>query len=234
MDLADKLIKETTTMAVYRRLYDLVLSGRFPPGEWIRERELKEMLGVSSTPIREAMRMLVQERILESVPHHGVRVKELSLKELKDLYELRAELEGMAARLAAERGNSSHFKQMENLLNLEQAHRESTGHAVDAIELNNRFHDLVVEAGGNLALKNTLHHLRAGINWIQVMAWNRNKERHALTDDQHRGIWEALVNRDPQLAHARMHEHVWDTISLMLNSRQEEASEQAGESDQAD
>ncbi|MDT3428394.1 DNA-binding GntR family transcriptional regulator [Paenibacillus forsythiae] len=231
MDLANKLVKETTTMAVYRRLYDLVLSGRFQPGEWIRERELKEMLGVSSTPIREAMRMLVQERILESVPHHGVRVKELSMKELKDLYELRAELEGMAARLAAERGSSTHFKQMENLLNLEQqAHSGNTGHATDAIELNNRFHDLVVEAGGNLALKSTLHHLRAGISWIQVMAWNRNKERHALTDDQHRGIWEALANRDPRLAQARMHEHIWDTISLMLKSRQEDVNEQAGES----
>ncbi|WP_052703034.1 GntR family transcriptional regulator [Paenibacillus beijingensis] len=213
-----KLIKETTTMAVYRRVYDLVLNGHFPPGDWIRERQLKELLGVSSTPIREALRMLVQERILESVPHHGVRVKGLSMKEIRDYYELRAELEGLAAELAAQRGSAELFKQMEDLLQLQPDYCDSADHVTLAVESNNQFHDLIVEASGNESLKNTLLHLRAGISWIQVMAWNRNSDRHSLTYHQHRGIWEALVSRDPKQARARVHEHIWDSVSLMLQA----------------
>ncbi|MED3562919.1 GntR family transcriptional regulator, partial [Bacillus xiapuensis] len=100
----NKLQKETTSMAVYKHLYQLIITGTFQPGEWIRERQIKEMLGVSSTPIREALKMLAQERLLEAVPHHGVRIKRLSLKEIEDMYELRVELEGLAAQLAAIRG----------------------------------------------------------------------------------------------------------------------------------
>lgn len=228
MEIANKLVKETTTMAVYRRIYDLILNGNFPPGEWIRERQLKELLGVSSTPIREALRMLVQERILESVPHHGVRVKDLSIKEIRDYYELRAELEGLAAELAAQRGTIAQFKKMEELLQVQPEQCDHADHVLEAVESNNQFHDLIVEASGNQALKNTLLHLRAGISWIQVMAWNRNRDRHSLTYHQHRGIFEALMNRDAKLARSRIHDHIWDSVGLMLQSAEVGASGGSG------
>ncbi|AHV96328.1 GntR family transcriptional regulator [Paenibacillus sabinae] len=210
----DRLVKETTTMAVYKRLFDYVMSGQFEPGIWIRERQLKEMLGVSSTPIREALRMLVQEQVLELVPHHGVRIKEYSTKEIQDYYELRAELEGLAAEMAAERGSRLMFGKMEEIL---RQHRTfETERSDEAIELNNQFHDLIVEASGNLSLRNTLQHLRVGINWIQVMAWSRNKDRHFSTFHQHEGILDALMARNPKLARSRMQEHVWDSIKLII------------------
>ncbi|QWU17556.1 DNA-binding transcriptional regulator, GntR family [Paenibacillus sophorae] len=212
----DKLVKETTTMAVYKRLFDYVMSGQFEPGIWIRERQLKEMLGVSSTPIREALRMLVQEQVLESVPHHGVRIKDYSIKEIQDYYELRAELEGLAAELAAERGSKLMFDKMEEILHLHRTFE--TERSDEAIELNNQFHDLIVEASENLSLKNTLQHLRVGINWIQVMAWNRNKDRHFSTYHQHQGILDALMARNSKLARSRMQEHVWDSIKLIIES----------------
>ncbi|AJY76155.1 GntR family transcriptional regulator [Paenibacillus beijingensis] len=214
-DPPNKLIKETTTMAVYKRLFDYVMNGQFKPGEWIRERQLKELLGVSSTPIREALRMLVQEQVLESVPHHGVRVKSFSLKEIKDYYELRAELEGLAAQLAAERGNVHLFNKMEEVLFQQRKFLDSTDPAAGAIESNNQFHDLIVEASGNETLKNTLQHLRVGISWIQHMAWNLNNDRHFITYYQHRAILEAIVSRDGNKARARMHEHIWDSIKLI-------------------
>ncbi|NGM82479.1 GntR family transcriptional regulator [Paenibacillus sp. 7124] len=212
----DRLVKETTTMAVYKRLFDYVMSGQFEPGIWIRERQLKEMLGVSSTPIREALRMLVQEQVLELVPHHGVRIKEYSTKEIQDYYELRAELEGLAAELAAERGSRLMFDKMEEILRLHRTFE--TERSDKAIELNNQFHDLIVETSGNLSLKNTLQHLRVGINWIQVMAWSRNKDRHFSTFHQHQGILDALMARNPKLARSRMQEHVWDSIKLIIES----------------
>ena len=173
MDGVNKLQKETTAMAVYRHIYDLVNQGNFKPGEWIRERQLKEILGVSSTPIREALKMLVQERVLESVPHHGVRVKRLSLRDIEDIYVLRADLEGLAAQLAAKRGTEAQFKQMDELLLLtNNKMNEENGMEEEFLAFNNQFHNLIVEVSGNQALKNALNQLRSGIDLIRVMEWN--------------------------------------------------------------
>lgn len=210
-----KLIKETTSMAVYKRLFDCVINGQFQPGEWIRERQLKEMLGVSSTPIREALRMLVQEQILESVPHQGVRVKHFSMKEIEDYYELRAEMEGLAAGLAAGRATPQLTARLEEVLHQQRKFLDQACSPAEAMESNNEFHDLIVEAGGNEMLKNTLLHLRVGINWIQHMAWKLNNDRHFITYHQHRAILEAIVIGDANKARSRMQEHVWDSIKLI-------------------
>ena len=211
-------------MVVYRHLYDMVLTGYFQPGEWIRERHIKELLGVSSTPIREALKMLVQERILELVPHHGVRIKTLSRKEIEDVYELRAELEGLAAQLAAKRGSLQQFRKMDEVLCQMEKNMEENAHLHDSQSLrsNNDFHDLIVEASGNQALKNTLAQLRAGINFIQLMSWKSNKNRPFMTSHQHRLILDAIMARDEQLARRRTEEHIWDSVTLVLQAVQEE------------
>ncbi|RFU70524.1 GntR family transcriptional regulator [Peribacillus saganii] len=215
-----KFEKETTSMAVYRHLYDRIVTGYFQPGEWIRERQIKELLGVSSTPIREALKMLVQERILESVPHHGVRIKKFSIKEIEDIYEFRAELEGLAAQLAAKRGSLDQFKEMDELLLLTQQKLEKTSHIQDSelLMFNNEFHDLLIEVSGNHALKNALFHLRAGIDLIRVMSIKRNSGRSFDTLNQHRLILDAIMARDPILARKRTHEHIWDSVKLVLQS----------------
>lgn len=225
MDVASKLYKETTSMAVYRHLYNLIVTGAFKPGEWIRERQLKEMLGVSSTPIREALKMLVQERVLESVPHHGVRIKSLSLKEIEDTYVLRADLEGLAAQLAAKRGTAEQFKQMEELLLLtEEAMNEKSGiQDSELLKLNNEFHDLILEASGNHALKNALNNLRAGIDLIRVLSWKSNSGRSFDTMHQHQLILYAIKARDPYLARVRTEEHIWDSVKLVLQGAKETA-----------
>ena len=205
-------------MVVYRHLYNLIETGAFQPGEWIRERQLKEILGVSSTPIREALKMLVQESVLESVPHHGVRIKNFTTKEIEDIYELRAELEGLAAQLAARRGTEAQFKQLEELLLLTQEKIEENGIIQDSelLVFNNRFHDLIIEVSGNFVLKNTLSHLRTKIDLIRVMSWRSNKDRALETLKQHRLILYAIKDRDPYLARLRTQEHIWDSIKLVL------------------
>ena len=220
MSITNKLLKETTSMAIYRHLYDSILSGYFQPGEWIRERQIKELLGVSSTPIREALKMLVQERILESVPHHGVRVKKLSLKEIEDVYELRAEMEGLAASLAALRGTNVHFNRMYDILSSTEINLRVSNENQDSqfFKDNNDFHDLIVEAGNNHALKNALFQLRPGVNLIRMMSWKSNKHRLSDTLDQHRLIFDAIVARDSELARKQTIEHVWDSVKLVRQS----------------
>jgi DNA-binding GntR family transcriptional regulator len=210
-------------MAVYRHLYDHIVTGYFQPGEWIRERQIKELLGVSSTPIREALKMLVQERILESFPHHGVRIKNFSIKEIEDIYEFRAELEGLAAQLAAKRGSIDQFTKMDELLLLTERRIEENSQIQDSelLIFNNEFHDLIIEVSGNHALKNALFHLRAGIDLIRVMSWKSNSGRLFDTLNQHRLILDAIMARDPILARQRTREHIWDSVKLVLQSAKE-------------
>lgn len=87
---------------VYDQLREMILSSKLEPGEWLRQEQLAALFGVSRTPVREALRMLAQEQLVEFVPNHGVRVVPLSWEEFEELYALRIGLEGLAARLAAE------------------------------------------------------------------------------------------------------------------------------------
>lgn len=217
MESPNVFVKETTTMAVYKHLKDLILTGYFPPGEWIRERKIKEMLGVSSTPIREALRMLVQERILVSVPHHGVRLKQFSPKELQDFYELRSEIEGLAVELAAKRRTEKQLRKIEEILIVtEKNSKENPDFEAEAINYNNQFHDLIAQASDNEALMSELSQMRTEVNLLRVMSWKSEKKRPLATMKQHRLIYEAIENENPNLARRRMSEHIWDSAKLVL------------------
>ncbi len=98
--------------SVYLQLRRMILYSELRPGEWLRQVELAKLLGVSRTPIREAMRSLQQEGLVEIVPNHGVRVAPLSLEEFEELYALRIGIEGLAARVATERVNQTIIDQL--------------------------------------------------------------------------------------------------------------------------
>ncbi|MFC7392846.1 GntR family transcriptional regulator [Scopulibacillus cellulosilyticus] len=217
MESPTQFIKETTTMAVYKHLKKLILTGQFRPGEWIRERQVKELLDVSSTPVREALRMLVQEGILVSVPHRGVRLKILSKKELQDFYELRSEVEGLAARLAAARRTEAQCKKMDDLLKITEIKlNNSSDFGTDAADYNNAFHDLIAEASNNQALINSLSKMRTEVNLLRVMLWKSEKQRPITTLNQHRLIFQAIAEKDSHLARQRIREHIEDSAKLVL------------------
>ncbi|WP_019120549.1 GntR family transcriptional regulator [Brevibacillus massiliensis] len=228
IESSGKLVKETAAMAVYHRLNELFAAGKFQIGEWIREREIKELLGVSSTPIREALRMLVQERILESVPHHGVRLRRLTLKEIRDFYELRAELEGLSAELAAKRGDKQKLEAIGQILDLARANLElELPDEKEAVRHNNEFHHAIAAAGDNHALINSLSQLRATIHLLCSMSWSRNKQRRVTTLHQHQEIFAAITARDPELARKSAQEHIWDSSLQVLNAAKELEAELA-------
>lgn len=90
-----------TPDSVYEQLRHAILYGQIPPGAWLRQTDLAKQFGVSRTPIREAMRSLEHEGLIELVPNHGARATNLTLEAFEELYALRIGLEGLAARLAA-------------------------------------------------------------------------------------------------------------------------------------
>lgn len=217
MDSSNHFVRETTTMSVFKYIKNQIITGEIRPGEWIRERKIKESLGISSTPVREALKMLVQEGILISIPHKGVRVKSFDKKELRDFYEFRSEIEGLAVELAAERRTEKQLQRLGEIL--ERSEREISSDkdvAVKAIKFNNQFHNIIAEASHNQSIINTLSHMGTEVDLLRVMSWKNEKTRPFITTEQHRLIFKAIVMKNSQEARKLMQKHIWDSAKVVL------------------
>ena len=176
-------------------LRDAIIAGRLKPGERIRERELVSLLGVSRSPLREAIRILETEGLITSLAYRGARVSELSASDLRDMLDVRIMLETFAARLAIERLDDAVLQAME-----EQVRRaRAAGAQVDLqsnFDLGLEFHDLLVAACGNRKVAQLHENLKRHQRRYQHFAFTRvGRDIRAL--DEHADIVGALRRRDP-------------------------------------
>jgi DNA-binding GntR family transcriptional regulator len=139
-----------------------IIDGRLAPGARLIERELTEMMGVSRTVIREALRQLESEGLITNVPNKGPVVRELSPDEAKDLYTIRAVLEGLAARLFVQNAEARELKDLAEALEL-VADAYQGGNAQDVLESKNRFYEVLFEGAGSETLSSMLGTLHARI-----------------------------------------------------------------------
>ena len=175
-------------------LRDAIVAGRLKPGERIRERELVALLGVSRSPLREAIRILETEGLITSLPHRGARVSELSASDLKDMLDVRIMLETFAAGLAVERLDERMLEDMEDQVK----RARSAGRRVDIaanFELGLEFHDLLVRACGNRKVAQLHENLKQHQRRYQHFAFAKvGRDIRAL--DEHAEILAALRRRD--------------------------------------
>lgn len=139
-----------------------IIDGRLAPGARLIERELTEMMGVSRTVIREALRQLESEGLITNVPNKGPEVRELSPDEAKDLYTIRAVLEGLAARLFVQNAEARELKDLAEALEL-VADAYQGGNAQEVLESKNRFYEVLFEGAGSETLSSMLGTLHARI-----------------------------------------------------------------------
>ena len=189
-----------------------ILEGRLKPGDWLRQERLAQEHGVSQMPVREALKQLAAEGLVEHVPYRGVRVVQFTAEDVEDLYECRAFIEGLAARAAAEAIDSETLEELRRLYD-----RMVACHAPDEIaeyrELNRRFHALIFAASGRSYLVRTLAQLWAA---FPTMLWNNVPRvavdslpyREAPDAEEHGAIIAALAARDGAAAEAAMKRHV--------------------------
>src|SRR5512135_1313048 len=136
---------------VAEELRQSIISGRLGPGARLVERELIAMMGVSRTVIREALRQLESEGLVAMIPNKGPVVRELTLAESKDLYSIRAVLEGLAARLFVQNANDQLVKKLEKALNqVSDAYRNGDPETI--AETKNSFYDVLFEGAGSETL----------------------------------------------------------------------------------
>ena len=183
---------------------DRIASGAHRPGERLVEDRLADELGVSRNPVREALRALEVEGYVELIPRRGAIVADLSPDVVAEIFEVRSALEALGARLAAERATPAQIRRLERLLDT-SAQALERGDLRRMPGLNTRFHQLVLDMGGNALLGETMAPLRGRTQWIFSRTVD---ERAAGSLDEHRGLAVAIAAGDGDAAAALAAAHV--------------------------
>ena len=190
---------------VFERLEGEILGGKYQPGELLTELRLTEDLGVSRTPVREALRRLEQEHIVE-LSTRGIIVLGVTEKDIEDIFAVRLQIEGMAAARAAEKRDEACMQEMREAIELQEYYVGR--HDADHIKyMDNRFHELLYRMSRSGVLYDTLLPLHKKAQKFRK-ASVQNESRAEQSAREHREIYEAVAAHDPAAAEQAMQEHV--------------------------
>ena len=189
--------------AAYQTLLGEIAGGQLLPGDRLRETELAARLGVSRTPVREAIRQLEADGLVSHVPRQGATVRRLDYAEVMELYEMRAVLEGTAARLAARAAADIELDELE-AINAELARATDAG---DAFRLNRMFHAALLDAARNRFLRHAMQSLQKTL-MILGPTTLAESDRFEGALDEHAALLAALRDRDGARAEQLMRAHI--------------------------
>jgi len=185
-------------------LRQAIVDGRFRPGQRLTERELTVSLGVSRTLVREALRQLESEGLISVIHNRGPIVRELSADEIKDLYAIRAVLEGLAAHAFAGKASAESMQLLGKALADTVAAYEA-GQAARALEGKNRFYEILVNGAGSPSLSAMLATLHTRIRQWRAIGMTHPQRSPARSKEAIKGlkaIWSAVRKRDAAAAEA--------------------------------
>ncbi len=198
---------------VFDKLENDILSGKYAYGEVLTEARLSEELGVSRTPIREAIRRLEQEHIL-LVTGKGLTVQGITREDIRDIMDIRVRVEGLAAFYAAQRMSAEDKEKLKNALELQEfyAAKEDSDHMQWQ---DHEFHETIYAGCGSLTLQNVLVPLhRKAQKYRRASVEKRSRAEASVRE--HRAIYEAIAAGDAQEAERRMIEHIENARKSIL------------------
>ena len=201
--------------SAYQRLLDEIRDGALLPGQRLRENELSDRLGVSRTPIREAIRQLEADGLVTHVPRQGATVRRLDYTEVMELYEMRTVLEGTAARLAARAASDVELDELD-VLNDRLA---ESGTGSDAARINRIFHATLLVTAKNRFLEKSMLSLQKAL-LILGPSQLLDSERSEAAVSEHRRIMAALKARDGAAAETEMRAHIHAAQRMRIRSLQ--------------
>lgn len=197
-------------------LREAIVNGTLRAGERLMEIQLAEDMGVSRTPVREAIRKLELEGFVVMLPRKGAYVADLSIKDINEVFEIRSALDGLAAGLAAERITEGELEQLERLL-VEIGNSIEQGDLDLAVEIDTRFHDVLYKASRNDRLVGFIGNLRELFQRFRTISMGypgRLKE----TIEEHKRLVEAISQRDVELAQTLAREHMENAEGTLLDT----------------
>lgn len=190
-----------------------IIEGDFKPGQRLMEVQLAEQMGVSRTPVREAIRKLELEGLVVMVPRKGAYVAGLSSEDIKEVVEIRAVLEGFAAKKASQNSTTSDIERLEAILkSFEEAVKENN--IVDLINYDTDFHDVIYKTAKNSKLIQMLNGLREQVQRYRVAYFTQIHDIQKLLQE-HRSMLDAIIAKDGNLAREISEKHIATTEELI-------------------
>ncbi|MCI6859026.1 MAG: GntR family transcriptional regulator [Eubacterium sp.] len=203
---------------VFNTLRQAIITGEFAPGERLMEISLANRLGVSRTPVREAIRKLELEGLVIMIPRKGAQVARITEKNLRDVIEIRTVLEEFAAGLACERITADGIAQLKNV-HQQFIKSVENGDILDIVDKDELFHDTIFRATDNNRLLSIINNLREQFYRFRMEYVKDIRQRSKLVEE-HRELLDAISSRDSARAKDLMHTHLLNQQQEVINNIQ--------------
>jgi DNA-binding GntR family transcriptional regulator len=199
---------------VFNQLQNDIINGKYQPGDSLIETRLSDELGVSRTPVREALRQLELEGLVQAVPNKGAIVKGISSKDIEDIYAIRMLIEGLAARWAAEKITAQELEELKEAVELEEFYTLKSDFE-HLLKSDSRFHEIIFKASKSKPLMHTLstfhHYLQKARNTSMS-----SPGRAQAVLEEHKAILNAIIAKDAEKAEKLTTEHVRNASTNLL------------------
>lgn len=198
---------------VFNTLREAILRGDLVAGERLMELQLAAKLGVSRTPIREAIRMLEQEGLAITIPRKGAIVAGMTEKDMQDVLEIREALEELSVQVACDKITEEEIAKLEkNMKNFE--HSLKSGDLKKMAQADVEFHDVIYQATDNPKLINMLNNLREQMYRYRV-EYLKNPENHEQLLKEHEAIYKGIVEKDKDAVTEMIRKHISNQVDVV-------------------
>ena len=194
---------------VFQKIREDILRGVYKEHDELREVSIGEELGVSRTPVREALRQLELEGLVTIVPNKGAYVTGITPQDVHDIYKIRSLLEGLCARWATEHITGRQIEELEEIILLSEFHlrKKSAEQAEQVSELDGKFHKVLYEASNSRILEHVLSDFHKYVQMARMMSVGA-KDRAERSIEEHRDILKAIKDKDPDKAEWLANQHI--------------------------
>lgn len=207
---------------VFQSIRENILNGVYCENEELRENTIAKELGVSRTPVREALRQLELEGLVKIVPNKGACVTGITQKDVKDIYMIRSLLEGLCARWATEHITEAKIDELEEIILLSEFHlkKRKEEQPQQVTELDGKFHEILYTASNSRILKHVLSDFHKYVRMARKASVT-DPERAEKSIEEHKNILQAIKDRDADKAERLANEHMMNVMKN-LNMREEQ------------
>jgi DNA-binding GntR family transcriptional regulator len=207
---------KTLREVIFNTIREAIIMGELKPGERLMEIHLAEKMGVSRTPVREAIRKLELEGLVTMIPRKGAHVAELSAKDIMDVLEVRATLDGLASALSAERIKDNELKELDNTRKQFAIYADK-GNLVGSIKKDVEFHDVIYRSSRNDRLIQIANNLREQVQRFRVI-YMKDYSSYADLIKEHSEIYEAIATRDIERAGKAAQAHIINQEAAIIKA----------------
>ena len=196
---------------VFQQLKNSILAGEFENGAELREIALAKKLGVSRTPVREALRQLEQEGLVEIYPNRGAYVKGITYKDVEDIFRIRARLEGLCAEMAVSSITHEQLDKLDEIILLSKFYEEKKD-MKHLLKMDSQFHEVLFESCGSKMLEHQLKDYHQYVQKARLRSLKR-QERAKKSTQEHEEILLAIKDRDAKRADELATRHILNAIA---------------------